>query len=349
MKIYLKAYLNKNLGDDLFVKILLNRYKNHTFYIRAKSKYSKFFDKNLKRIKQFTLKAKSKLLKNNEIFEEYTQKKFDLVVVIGGSIFMQKENTSQFPIQNIYNENYYIIGANFGPYKNDQFLLSARDVFSQMSNICFRDKYSYSLFKNLKNVFYAPDIVFTLKPKTKKKAKKEVVFSIIDCDRKIGKDYTEEYENAIIEMTNFFINEGYDIIYMSFCKNENDELAINRILRKMDKSVKNKIKKYFYNGNIQEALNLISESTIIVGSRFHANILGLVYNKTIIPIAYSEKTINVLKDMDFKGEIIDIKNIKNFNIKDLTQENLNYKHNINREIELANKHFEKLDQILNEI
>ena len=32
MKIYLNAYIAQNLGDDLFLDILLKRYPNHEFY-----------------------------------------------------------------------------------------------------------------------------------------------------------------------------------------------------------------------------------------------------------------------------------------------------------------------------
>ena len=32
MKIYVDAYFAKNLGDDLFVDILTNRYQNHKFF-----------------------------------------------------------------------------------------------------------------------------------------------------------------------------------------------------------------------------------------------------------------------------------------------------------------------------
>ena len=43
-KVYVKAYLNYNLGDDLFVKILLDRYinSNNTYITYNKIKYNIF-------------------------------------------------------------------------------------------------------------------------------------------------------------------------------------------------------------------------------------------------------------------------------------------------------------------
>src|SRR5699024_6589693 len=68
-------------------------------------------------------------------------------------------------IINLFNKNNlptYIIGANFGPYKDKRFLEKYKHHFSQYTGICFRDMYSYNLFKQLPNVKMAPDAVFTL-------------------------------------------------------------------------------------------------------------------------------------------------------------------------------------------
>ena len=43
---FLYAYLQFNLGDDLFVKHLIEKYPNVKFYILADSKYKKIFRKN---------------------------------------------------------------------------------------------------------------------------------------------------------------------------------------------------------------------------------------------------------------------------------------------------------------
>ena len=49
MKIYVNAYLFKNLGDDLFLNILTHRYPQHMFYIisnRYKSEQNRKVLKN---------------------------------------------------------------------------------------------------------------------------------------------------------------------------------------------------------------------------------------------------------------------------------------------------------------
>ena len=69
-------------------------------------------------------------------------------------------------------------------------------------------------------------------------------------------------------------------------------------------------------------------------------------NKTIIPIAYSDKTINVLQDINFKGKYIDIESIDSFDVNELSDKDLSYKLNIDKYKEDANKHFEVLDKVL---
>ena len=141
-----------------------------------------------------------------------------------------------------------------------------------------------------------------------------------------------------------FNKKKYKIVLMSFCKEQGDEIAINKILKQIKDC---NIEKYFYDGNINEAVSIIASSSIIVGTRFHANILGILYNKTIIPIAYSDKTINVLKDMKYKGKIFDVREMSKFNVEKLTDEDLKYKlDNIELKKE-AEKHFYELDLLLN--
>lgn len=80
-------------------------------------------------------------------------------------------------------------------------------------------------------------------------------------------------------MTKKLINDGYKITYMSFCKAENDELAIEKILEKLDDKIKSDVETYYYRGNIRETLNVLNNANVIVGTRFHSIILGMLLNK----------------------------------------------------------------------
>ena len=340
MQIYLNAYLEKNFGDDLFVKIIVDRYKNHTFYAISNS----YKTRDNLQIYKNTLKMR--ILNKLGLKEKVYINSKDISVSIGGSMFI--EGLSPIERKKIYGNNpYYILGSNFGPYKTEKFYKKGYELFKNAEDVCVRDKYTYNLFKDLPNVRYAPDIVFTLDTsKIKISEEKKAIISVIDCENKLGKQYQEKYENMIKEMIEFFIENGYKVALMSFCKRENDEIAIERILNNLDENTKQQVQKYFYDGNVEEALNYIAQSQIIVGTRFHANILGLLLRKTVIPIIYSNKTTEFLKDIKFEGKAIDIKGDCKFN---LTLEDLKYKKDVTKEIEKAQEQFKALDKLLNNI
>lgn len=339
MKIFVNAYLENNLGDDLFFEILQNRYKNHEYYLMSSS-----YKTTNKNVHILSNKIIVKAIRKLQI-KQIIANKCDISVVIGGSMYMETQN--KVPNFSLGKKPYYILGANFGPYKTQEYFDAVHRFFEGAQDVCLRENYSYELFKDLKNVRCASDIVFSLDTSNIKNTdNKRVIFSIISCKRKINDSYTSEYEKTIIKMTKFFVKNGYEICYMSFCKNEGDEQAIEEIISQCDEETKQHITKYYYNGNTREALEELANSQIIVGGRFHANILGMLLKKTVIPMMYSDKTENVLEDMDFKGKIIDIRKLDSFAVEELSKEDMAYKQNCEFQIKDAQNHFLKLDKVL---
>lgn len=355
-KVYLKAYLKKNLGDDLFLKIICERY-NCLFVVNnnPKIKYNGMCNNLISNNSLFRYsfyKLISIIFKDYNFFEKKLVKKCDLMVTIGGSIFIENIAQSEEQLNrmcDIYSLNIdkLILGANFGPYKTNEFRnVIEQNIFCNCIDVSFRDKYSYNLFSSLANVRCNPDIIFSLNiNKLKLRSEKKVVISVINCkDRNID---SEVYENKIVELIKYFDNEKYETVLMSFCQYEGDEEAINAIFEKIKyEKFNKKVSKYFYRGDIDQALEVLAESNIIVGSRFHANILGLKMKKKILPIAYSDKTINALKDLGYKGKIYDARNLNDFILNDDFKKNINYICDVSNQVLESEKHFEKLDSIL---
>lgn len=340
MKVYINAYLEKNLGDDLFVKILTQRYLEHQFYSisRGQKGYSK------DNLVVYSNKYLFRIIKKFQL-EKFLANRCDLVVSIGGSMYMENNDSNRN--FSLGKNKYYILGSNFGPYTTEKYFNNLYNFFSKAEDICFREAFSYELFKNLPNVRYAADVVFNLNTQNIKNTnRKRVIISIISCEEKIDKKYTKDYEQKIIEMMEIWNQNDYEICLMSFCESENDEKAIESILNKCDKKLKEKIETYYYKGDVDEALNIIGDSQIVVGSRFHANIIGLLLEKKIIPILYSDKTKHVLEDMNIKTRGIDIRKMKNYDIAKEVQDNIIENYDISEIKENAKKQFEKLDNIL---
>lgn len=341
MKIYLNAFLQKNLGDDLFVYILMNRYKNHEFYTMTTDKTYKGMFEHLHIL---DMKLLVKILKKFSL-KSLIANRCDLCLTLGGSMFIENPGDKSKNFSLGKNEH-YILGVNFGPYKTQEYFNNIRGLLSESKDVCFRENYSYNLFKDLPQARVASDIVFSLPTDNISIDHKEkhAVISVIDCKRKIDGKYETDYLNMMKDMIVSLHSQGYKIILMSFCQFEGDEEVIDQLLSMLD-GYKD-VDRYDYRGNIKEALDLLGQSSLIIGSRFHANIIGLLMGKTVIPVLYSDKTKNVLTDLNFNGLIIDLRHMNHFNVSMLNDEVLNYKLDVSEARQSAQLHFKKLDERL---
>jgi colanic acid/amylovoran biosynthesis protein len=350
-RVYVYAYTEMNLGDDLFIKVLCERYPDVKFYIMAKVKNSKPFDniKNLVVIPKIPwidgLLTKFKVKKSiNGLIQRKISFFCDAIVCIGGSLF----KTHQFKNRIVHDKPFFVLGSNFGPYTDDGFIQSFKSIFSSLDDICFRDEYSYRLFSDLINVRKEADVVFSYKAKYKIKELDKVTISVINLNSRpeLAK-YQKEYIEKIVEIAKKFLDNNYAVTLMGFCTAEGDSEIINKIMENMILKNNKCIEKYIYKGNINEALDIIQESKIIVGSRFHAMILGWLFYKKVYPIIYSEKSLNVMNDIGFNGPYINIKDIEQLDFESDYKKLLETPTiMINKEINSANQQFKKLDELL---
>lgn len=353
------AYSNFNLGDDLFIKILCERYPNIKFVLYAPKEYKKSFRKNTNlsifpsnNIIIRGLNFLFKTLKIKTSIPLLISKKCKAIVQIGGSIFIESEGwrNKKENKKRMLNENrpFFVLGANFGPFKDNDFYLWNKEMFRKYADICFREKHSYEMFNDLENVRMADDIVFQLNKKEFKQGENNIVISVIKPSyRKELTNYDDIYYNKIKDITIYFIKKGYKVTLMSFCENEGDKEAIEKIMRLIPFDyLNNNVKKYFYKLDMEEALNIISASNFVIATRFHSMILGWVYNKPVFPIVYSDKMTNVMKDIGFTGSYTDFNNIyelKPQQVFDSMETNLI---DVLKQVKNAEKHFEKLDEYL---
>src|SRR5699024_5874675 len=135
-------------------------------------------------------------------------RRFDGLINIGGSIFMEKPGwREKFKSREILpkrlaklNKSLFIIGANFGPYTEQGFFDSHNDFFAHFDDICFRNQYSYNYFNRRDNVRLAPDVVFNLKPNNVAK-ERSVGFSLINLrERTKLSTYYQVYNTKMIAM-----------------------------------------------------------------------------------------------------------------------------------------------------
>ncbi len=323
MNYYVDAYLAANLGDDLFVKILAEEFPNILFTMNYYGEYSKETFVGQKNILFPKYSLSYRVLNRMHIYDyindaERISKEYDGFILLGGSIFREESFWGQ-----VYHQRYsiikafreknkpvFIIGSNFGPVLTQLFIDRYRDLFSQCTDVCFRDSYSYGLFSDLPNVRFERDVIFQYRfPKIQKK-RDLIGFSIIDPSHVPSiKQKRELYLSLICNAIKEYIDKSFQCRIFAFCAAEGDEKIAYEIKYMLSEKERKKLEIEVYHGCIESSVQAIGECSVLVASRFHANVLGLLAGQAVIPLVYSDKTMNMLNDSLFPGEIIDIATI----------------------------------------
>jgi len=363
-KVHLKAYIANNLGDDLFIRIICERYKNTKFLLSGKKEYKNSFQdiknliyisedgkvpKVLNKIYRLYLKLikKDKSIINNRYFfiTNLISKIIKVNVLIIGSGFMEYHDWRYLVNEEYYDSKPYIIGCNFGPYKSNEFVKKYEGLFENAKLVSFREKSSFELFKGLSNTQYASDIVFSLNHNDNKNKNEYGDYYLLTVMNFDGEDQ-KMYKDKIIEISNKLLIDNKKIIVLSFCDSQGDNLFGDKVYEELNKNKLIKLLSYNDLG-MQKSLDIIRNSEKIISTRFHGMILGFLYKKPVIPICYSEKTVNVLRDMGIEKNIFEFRNIDELDVAKLDE----YFINISDEkleflINDSNRHFKLLDEEL---
>lgn len=362
--VWLFACIEKNIGDDLFVYTISKRYPDIQFTITSDADYGSLselknlvFSDDLKRWIWASSIGENSIAKRmvgyvlQKVFE-FKIKKKDIAVYIVGNAFKNLNYVGKFQTRWIKErlklaDEFYLLSTNFGPFNDNRWVLDCSGVFSEMADVCFRDKDSFAYFKNIKCVRYAPDAVFCL-GKKKNKAKKMLLISVIDFSFDIRGDELRKktmlYEEKMVDIANGYISDGYEVIFLNSNKNQ-DQIASERIIQKI--MIKKNIRVINYDGDLTVVFDLYKNAGSIIATRLHTIVLAFLYGIPVIPIEYDIKVTNLLKMCRFKGCSISLDDLEILNYDFVKRVLLEYTFVLSDEIiEKANEQFECLDKKL---
>lgn len=359
-KAFVHGYFLKNLGDDLFLKVLLERYPNTKFRILGDDSYKVIFNnyKNLEIINRqsFNYRGLSYVCRKiNNIDLQYKLLSYgcDCNIYIGGSLFIESNDLNEqiaYYKALVSNKKIsFLLGSNFGPYKSEKFFNFFKEYITIFEDVCFREKYSYNIFKSLDNVRLAPDIVFNLPISNNipsQTNKKQITISVKNFS---NKEWYKLYIENLVNIINYFLEQQYRVTLVSFCEAEGDQETVNEIFSKVNKEYQENLSRLYYKDDIEEILVNFQESDYVIATRFHAMILGLLYNKVTLPLIYNSKMINVLEDINFKGLLMNVDEMNNIDINEIESYfKSNYKLDLNKVMVEKEFCFKGLDLYLKE-
>lgn len=310
-KVFVMAYLRKNFGDDLFLKMLLEKYKNIDFYIKH-DEYE-FVDILDKYNNLHVLYGKD----TDEELYNLDLNEYDAYVYIGGSIFM--EGGSSYNLSEKFydfvkrcrenNKPFCYISCNYGPFQTQEYFELSKKDFKECTDICFRDLYSYNLFKDIETVRYAPDFAFSYSSPKVEKQKDTVGISVINLNvRNDLKNKNDKYMKFLKKNIKKYISLGKDVFLFSFCKCEGDEDIIEDILKSFPNE--NHLHVVKYTGDIDDFLNQYNLMEYMICARFHAMILASIAMQKIYVMSYSKKIDRVIEDLKLSLPILHINELE---------------------------------------
>lgn len=315
--ILLVAFVAGNLGDDLFLKIVSSyKRKNNKYYIlvneKQMSNYSNLFkelDINPLCYSRIERKLDCTLFNiiHKQLFITYKLKKFDKVILVGGSLFSEHPTWKRnYILNNALNSfnNLQIIGSNFGPFHSTEFLETYSSLFKTVSYISMRDKTSLTYLPS--NIQYAPDMVFSLYNSQEIIKKRKLGISIINI---LSLGFNEQdvkyYLWILMEHIDMFQEKGYEVELYGFQKDDLNNNITKYILQKYPN-----LKCIEYEGDIDNFLEKFSQCEYVLASRFHSMILGWIFKSKVFPISYQVKIKNTIHDLNPNGKYIDLEDYR---------------------------------------
>ncbi|WP_298767864.1 polysaccharide pyruvyl transferase family protein [uncultured Fibrobacter sp.] len=316
---YLIAYCHKNFGDDLFVHLLCSRFPQVKFYVEVSQE-----EEGLSRIpnlvalkESFFQKIKRKICSSYVPFGDVI-KKSSATVLIGGSMFIQSDNwrkkLERLKVIKSWSKHFCILGCNFGPFYNAEYLKSYQEFLGSIDDCCFRDMKSYRDFVGNKNARYAFDIAFSASCAYKDVDKRNgVIVSVIDVKKERDLlSYEGQYMDMLKTAISEFLREGLDVTLLSLCAEQGDRKVCEELRQVIGNSQKVQI--FSYDGNVNAVLDLFEKSKYVVASRFHAMIIGFLCGCKVHPLSYNEKFSNVLDDLGFDASFYNIASLKKISL-----------------------------------
>ena len=325
-RVLVHGYFRANLGDDLFFRVLAMRYPDVQFYLpTTRCDYREMF-KDLPNVRiidflQIARLTSRKIYMLPKLYSWQFMKRFDAVVCIGGSLFIDRQNpTSKDRIEaeqysficdweyaKAAGVPYFVLGANWGPCYNDYFFDYFNRAFDSLADLYFRDRASFEMFAQKPAVRWGGDILMA-HPAIRAAGsglvrKKQIAVSVVEPGSKHGTGVDAAgYYRAVGAVCRDFQADGYDVKLLSFCKDEGDEEACRRVLEELDDH--SRVETVCYSGDWKQMLAVIGASERMLATRFHGTVLGWTLGVPVYSIAYSNKTLNLIADCGVQDSCI---------------------------------------------
>lgn len=360
MNVLVSAYLDHNVGDDLFVEILAKRYPQVEFWLWTDpaEKLNPALEElpNLKRVR-----IRHILL---NVF------RISAWVIIGGSIFQEAPGLMKYHLARLrwqllfraFGVKTFFLGANIGPVVTGFGRAVFKACIALSGGIVVRDRYSYDLLAEWglsKKSGYGADIVLSY-PMAAEPAiiadgggRKTEILGISIMNYMSGR-LQADYIEKMAKIANEYLHaspDGRVLLFGFDGGRENDGVCIKKVLGFIEEPFEGRVEVVQYGNHIPmaEFLKRFSMCSSIIGCRFHSIVLSILFKIPCIPVRYSKKTDNLLSDIGYQGVSYEYQHMREANASEVVSIILERKAACIDAAEYAksaNNHFKYLDTLL---
>lgn len=304
------AYLDNNIGDDLMLKLISERFPDFRFY---------FYTSNTTVIN--TLSQFENFISRDPKDRKEDLNSMDVILSIGGSIFNDL-NTMRGKLARIRKilflkkakskgKKIITLGCNLGPYTDQLGIFLTLFELKMNSLVTVRDKASFNLAssnRKLYNLHLADDIVYNLNFYPVQKLKTGLGISAFRSTH-LGENNYQNYQ-ALAKIADEYIKRNNKIvkIFAFDSETENDLAAAHHIFALIEN--KHMVEIVSYIGNINNFLLEFSSCECHIAIRFHSAVLSNVFKIPFYPIAYSNKMKEFIEDKFPNFNLINISNLQ---------------------------------------
>ena len=261
--------------------------------------------------------------------------KYDAIVQVGGSFFVDLYGVSQFEhalCSFMAKKPVYMIGHSVGPFQNPQFNQLASYAFGHANALILRESVSLDLMKqsniDTSKVEQGVDTAWLVDHHNETfvpgyavqhwldtiKRKKTVAITLRELapfDKRLGTTQ-KAYEQAFAAVVNRVIEQGYQVLALSTCTGIDSYNKDDRMVALNLRQYVNDPDQYHV---VMDELNdlemgkILGECELTVGTRLHSAIISMNFGTPAIAINYEHKSAGIMQQLGMPERAIDIRQL----------------------------------------
>ncbi|RCU49460.1 colanic acid biosynthesis pyruvyl transferase WcaK [Corallincola holothuriorum] len=255
-------------------------------------------------------------------------KKYDAVIQVGGSFFVDLYGESQFEhslCAMLASKPIYMVGHSVGPFQIEGYNRLAGSVFKATKALYLREDVSLKLMQDanfsLENVREGSDTAWLVPPKkvaypseiksfiSKGRTVAITLRKLAPFDKRLGVSQ-EEYELAFSRIVNSLNDQGYQVIALSTCTGIDSYHNDDRMIAySVGQNVTDSNAYHIAMDELNDVQlgSVLSDCVLTVGTRLHSAIISKNYGTPAIALNYEHKSLGIMQQLGLEDYAFEVK------------------------------------------